>query len=128
MKIRRFQCNTHVVLPAGLTPIDGQPNMRFEPGQTFDVDDSKCQTMQRYVLGRLRAKDLTEVDYVPTPGPAAAAVLAEEPAPTATPVVTPADHVPITASSPPPKADDPAFTFTTKPVAFTFTTKPVKEG
>jgi hypothetical protein len=134
--IRRFKCNTHVTLPSGMTPIDGQPNMRFEPGQTFDVDAAKCQTQQRYVFGRLRAKDFEEVDYVPEPKPEvtvtavstsepATAAASSSPAPAdATPkldVIAPdpapvpataPDHTPITASSPPPKASDPAFTFT----------------
>lgn len=109
--IRRFKCNTHLVLPTILTPIDGLPNMRFEPGQTFDVDAKRCETAQRYLSGRLRAKDLEEVAYVaPAPDTAPAA---PESAPVAepAPAVAP-DHVPITQMSAAPKASDPAFTFT----------------
>jgi hypothetical protein len=127
IKIRRFKCNMHVVLPSGFTPIDGLPNMRFEPGETFDVDDKKCQTMQRYVSGRLRSKDFEEVDYVPPPAlpdpapvPADAPSVPEpvsltaEPTPVETEPTPAPDNILITPSSPPPKATDPAFTFTTK--------------
>lgn len=117
-KIRRFKSVNHLTLPSGLTPIDGQPNMRFEPGQTFDVSADKCQTMQRFVLGRLRAGDLEELEYSePVPAPAEAPADDEseaEPAhaelaasaaiapavPATVPTASPADAAPAAAPAP----------------------------
>ncbi len=87
---RRFQVHPerHLVLPTGLMPVDGQPNMRLEPGRVVTIPASQCQTMQRFIAGRLNAGDLVELgpDDVPAALPepvvvAAAVVVTPLPAP-----------------------------------------------
>lgn len=76
MSTRQFRLNTHLTLPLELHAAPGARHRRATPGEIVEIDAERCRLHDRFLRGRIRAGDLTEIE------PAAAApVAAPQPAP-----------------------------------------------
>ena len=73
--IRRFRLNTHLTFPIQLLAGPGASYHRAEPGHVVEIDGQRCKAHDRFLRGRIRAGDLTELEAAPAPpSPAAATV------------------------------------------------------
>jgi hypothetical protein len=94
MTCRRFRFNTHLTLPLELFAGPGSTYAMHEPGDLLELDAERCRVHDRFLRGRVRAGDLTEIEdepptVVPAPDPAV------EVAPV--PAVAPAPPTPVPA-------------------------------
>jgi hypothetical protein len=76
---RRFKLNTHLTMPLELLAAPGANYHRGEPGGIVEIDAERCKAYDRFIRGRIRAGDITELECEP-------AVPAPQPAPTSAPV------------------------------------------
>lgn len=60
--IRRFKLNTHLTMPLGLLAAPGAEYHRGEPGSVVEIDAARCDDFDRFIRGRIRAGDLTEIN------------------------------------------------------------------
>lgn len=66
---RRFKLNTHLTLPLDLLAGPGGLHARYEPGDVIELDPERCRVHDRFIRGRIRAGDMTELNE-PSPVPA----------------------------------------------------------
>ncbi len=76
MSTRRFKLNTHLTMPLDLHPAPGARHHRAEPSHIIELDVERCKSHDRFIRGRIRAGDLTELDPEPVRQPAPAPQLA----------------------------------------------------
>lgn len=62
---RHFRALRSISLPRDLKAGPGATNMRLDPGQVVTCEDDACMRQQRFINGRLREKDLEELDTLP---------------------------------------------------------------
>jgi hypothetical protein len=60
--IRSFKLNTHLTMPLELLAAPGAEYHRGEPGSIVEIDAERCKAFDRFIRGRLRAGDLTEIN------------------------------------------------------------------
>lgn len=60
--MRYFKLATHLTVPRTLLPGAGNTHVRPTPGDVIAIDDAACARESRFVNGRVRAGDMTEVD------------------------------------------------------------------
>jgi hypothetical protein len=78
---RHFRALRTITLPQGLIAGPGATNMRLDPGAVVTCDDAACVRQQRFINGRLRERDLEELDSVPDGAPEPKTVPSAERAP-----------------------------------------------
>ena len=70
MSTRRFKLNTHLTLPLELHAAPGATHHRGEPESIVEIDEERCRMHDRFIRGRLRAGDMTELtSNAPVSGP-----------------------------------------------------------
>jgi len=73
MTCRRFRLNTHLTMPLELFSGPGTTYAMHEPGDVVALDGERCRVHDRFLRGRIRAGDLTELEDAPSPIPTFAA-------------------------------------------------------
>lgn len=79
MSTRSFRLNTHLIIPIDLLAGPGAAHSRHEPGDVVELDVERCRVHDRFLRGRIRAGDLTEIEDAPAPA------LVQRPAPASAP-------------------------------------------
>jgi hypothetical protein len=59
---RRFRINTHLTLPLDLYAAPGGVYACHEPGDEVDLDEERCRFHDRFIRGRIRGGDMTELE------------------------------------------------------------------
>lgn len=63
--MRRFKVNTHLTFPIGLLSAPGANYLMSKPGSTVEIDEKRAAEFDRFLRGRVRAGDLTEIATEP---------------------------------------------------------------
>ena len=67
MNTRRFKMLNPLTLPLELHAGPGAEHWRAKPGEEIEIDAERCRLFDRYLRGRIRAKDMAEIDTPSTP-------------------------------------------------------------
>jgi hypothetical protein len=59
--MRYFKLATHLTVPRSLLPGMGNTHVRPTPGDVIAIDEDACARHSRFVNGRMRAGDMTEI-------------------------------------------------------------------
>lgn len=76
---RRFKIHTHLTLPLDLLAGPGAAHNRCQPGDVIEPDAESCRRHDRFLRGRMRAGDLTELEGEPVAAPVRAVPSAPAP-------------------------------------------------
>jgi len=79
LNTRRFKLHTHLILPLDLLAGPGAAHNRCRPGDVIEPDAQSCRRHDRFLRGRIRAGDLTELEVAPVAATAHAAPSAPAP-------------------------------------------------
>ncbi|MEO7735521.1 MAG: hypothetical protein ABIY55_31495 [Kofleriaceae bacterium] len=78
MNTRRFKLHTHLTLPLELLAGPGAAHTRCNPGEVVELDAERCRIHDRFLRGRIRAGDLSELEREPAASPTPSARVAPE--------------------------------------------------
>lgn len=81
MTTRRFRLNTHLTMPLGLLAAPGAEYLCLRPGTVVEIDAERCRIHDRFLRGRVRAGDMTELEDAPANSSVAARTPTSSPAP-----------------------------------------------
>jgi len=65
LNTRRFKLHTHLTLPLELLAGPGAAHTRCNPGEVVELDAERCRIHDRFLRGRMRAGDLSELANEP---------------------------------------------------------------